>query len=318
MTRVGHILDIDPDLGADFGPTEYAQARAHITAALVDVPEGPWNPSDLGEHPDVRGRLFACLVADGLSVRELLLADRVSTQLFGPGDLIVADLLTERSLPLQTRYQSVGGVTVALLDDRFLAASRRWPRLTARLMDLATDQMTRTSVHQAVSQLPRVEDRLLALFWMLADRWAQVSADGILVRLPLTHEALGRLVGARRPTVTLGLRTLAEAGTLMRRDGGEWLLDADSLAVLKNGDDPQAVHAVVRHSRPAKPAVTESAGSAERDALLRRVAGMRDQLGVGQARMEELLQRHREALAVLATSRERRREEAARRATAVA
>ncbi len=238
--RTGHILDIEPDLGADLDAATFAAARAQIVAPLVDVADGEWTPSDLAGHSAVRGRLFACLVADGLSVRELLLADRVSTQLFGPGDLIVADLLAERSLPLESRHQSVGGVTVAMLDDRFLAASRRWPRLTARLMDLATDQMTRTSVHQAVSQLPRVEDRLLALFWMLADRWGQVTGDGIAIDLPLTHEALGRLIGARRPTISLGLHTLAEAGTLVRRDDGEWLLDAGSLSMLRSGTAPRA------------------------------------------------------------------------------
>jgi hypothetical protein len=45
------------------------------------------------------------------------------------------------------------------------------------------------------------------------------------VTLPLniTHDAIGSLVGARRPTVTLALRELAEQGAVLRQDRG-WLL----------------------------------------------------------------------------------------------
>jgi CRP-like cAMP-binding protein len=42
--------------------------------------------------------------------------------------------------------------------------------------------------------------------------------------LPLTHELIGRMVGARRPTVSLALAELAQAGTLVRRLDGAWVL----------------------------------------------------------------------------------------------
>jgi hypothetical protein len=41
----------------------------------------------------------------------------------------------------------------------------------------------------------------------------------------LTHETLGALVGARRPTVTLALRKLTDDGALVPQDAG-WLLVA--------------------------------------------------------------------------------------------
>lgn len=39
----------------------------------------------------------------------------------------------------------------------------------------------------------------------------------------LTHDALGALVGARRPTITLAVRELTDRGAIVRQDQG-WLL----------------------------------------------------------------------------------------------
>jgi hypothetical protein len=51
-----------------------------------------------------------------------------------------------------------------------------------------------------------------------------VSAAGIVLPLPLSHDLLGQLTAARRPTVTLALGKLEQAGQLRRRDDGSWLL----------------------------------------------------------------------------------------------
>jgi hypothetical protein len=74
-----------------------------------------------------------------------------------------------------------------------------------------------------ICQLPRVDDRLLAMMWLLAESWGRVTASGTLLPLQLTHSALGGLVGARRPTVTLALRGLTESGAVLRQPDG-WLL----------------------------------------------------------------------------------------------
>jgi CRP/FNR family cyclic AMP-dependent transcriptional regulator len=76
--------------------------------------------------------------------------------------------------------------------------------------------------------LPRVEDRLLALMWSLADRRGTVRTDGVHVPLSLTHETLAQMIGARRPTVSLGLKALSEQGVLSA-DGDGWLIARDSL-----------------------------------------------------------------------------------------
>jgi hypothetical protein len=61
------------------------------------------------------------------------------------------------------------------------------------------------------------------MLWLLAESWGKVTSAGTFLPLHFTHEALGAMVGARRPTVTLALRELADRGAVIQRDGG-WLL----------------------------------------------------------------------------------------------
>ena len=114
--------------------------------------------------------------------------------------------------------------TFAVLDRRFAAELARWPEVTAALFDRLSERSLRLATTQAISQLTRVDRRLKALFWHLAERWGRVSGDGVIVPLALTHRILGQLVGARRPTVSTALGELAERGELTRRADGSWLL----------------------------------------------------------------------------------------------
>jgi actin-like ATPase involved in cell morphogenesis len=51
--------------------------------------------------------------------------------------------------------------------------------------------------------------------------------------LPLSHELLGQLIAARRPTVTLALRSLEAANAVRRCDDGSWLLTSMAEAMVK-------------------------------------------------------------------------------------
>jgi CRP-like cAMP-binding protein len=82
------------------------------------------------------------------------------------------------------------------------------------------------AVRLVVNQLVRLEDRLLLALWALAERWGRVTPDGVLVPMGLTHSALARLVGARRPSVTSALGDLARDRLLERTEDG-WLLRGD-------------------------------------------------------------------------------------------
>jgi CRP-like cAMP-binding protein len=78
----------------------------------------------------------------------------------------------------------------------------------------------------AIAQQPKLEERLWMLFWELAERYGRVRPDGVHVDLPLTHEVLSHLVGARRPSVSGALTRLAAAGRVHRHGRG-WVLSGD-------------------------------------------------------------------------------------------
>ena len=152
-------------------------------------------------------------------------------------------------------WVAVQPVTLAILDDRFLRAAQHWPRLISGLTERMALQHEATLIQLGIAQQPRVEDRLVMLFGALAERWGRVAPDGIVIPLTLTHEALGRLVGARRPTVTLALRDLRAKGRLSRRPEGGWLLtapqhEAPSLEPLLGTALPQLLDTEPIQARP--------------------------------------------------------------------
>ena len=92
-----------------------------------------------------------------------------------------------------------------MLDRRFAAEVSQYPEVTAALFDRLSERSLRLATTQAISQLTRVDRRLKALFWHLAERWGRVGGEGVVIPLALTHRILGQLVGARRPTVSTAL-----------------------------------------------------------------------------------------------------------------
>ncbi|HEX5781627.1 MAG TPA: hypothetical protein VFX80_06880 [Solirubrobacteraceae bacterium] len=57
---------------------------------------------------------------------------------------------------------------LGLLDRRLSAELGRYPEVGAAIVDRVNERATRLAVSQAISQLNRVDRRLLALFWHLA------------------------------------------------------------------------------------------------------------------------------------------------------
>ena len=115
-------------------------------------------------------------------------------------------------------------------------------------------QAHRLAVQGAICQLARVELRVLALLWHLAERWGRVGREGVVLPVKLTHETLGRFVGARRPSVTLAMGQLADDGLVTRRDDGAWVLpprSQDVLAGLARRAAGRAGRLVLRAQAPA-------------------------------------------------------------------
>ena len=103
------------------------------------------------------------------------------------------------------------------------------------------ERAERLATTQAISQLTRVDRRVLALLWHVAERWGRVTPDGVVVPLTLSHRMLGQLVGAHRPTVSTAVRLLARTGELSRRPDGSWLLSGEPMGLQPAGDAGRVV-----------------------------------------------------------------------------
>ena len=236
-TFVG-VTEFADELGADSLRHDETANRARLLALELDTGRIP--ASALQDVPGARGRVSGFLVVRGMVLADLTLAGRTATQLLGPGDVIAAVPDSDGFLPATRRYAVARPTTIAVLDERLLAVAQRWPAIAARLLEAGARQLERAATQQAISQLSRVELRLLALMQHLAARWGRVTADGLTVDLDLTHAMFGQLVGAKRPTVSLALKWLEEEVLLTRRRDGAWLIAPEAGEVLAAGTTVRA------------------------------------------------------------------------------
>jgi len=218
------ILDADPDLAAGLPSQEFDAARRRAVAAVVEVDPPEWDGQALARKAE-EGWL-GLFVIDGLMIRRVTVGKRAACELFGPTDLIRPwDTDGEYDpLPISVDWIVLKPARLAVLDTAFVLRIARWPSINSRIVSRVAQRARYLALSQAVTHLPRAHPRLLILFWLLAERWGKVGPDGVHVTLPLTHEVLGMLVGAQRPTVTIALQRLARAGLLVREQSDRWLL----------------------------------------------------------------------------------------------
>jgi CRP-like cAMP-binding protein len=224
---VVHVLAEDRGLGAHLPPDELPAATQHLVAAELRVAEGPWDPA--GMLGSTAGDL-GFLIVDGLLSREVRVGRHPSAELLGTADVLRPwDLDDGSHAPVrhETSWRVLQPARLAVLDARFAAIAGRFPPLVAELMSRVLRRSRDLSLLLAIAAMPRLDARLLAALWHLADRWGRVGPDGTLLPVRLTHETLAGLVGAQRPSVTTALRTLERTGALRRDPGGGWLLLGD-------------------------------------------------------------------------------------------
>ena len=240
-TDIAPVLEADPELGDGLSPDEFEAARRALLARVVTVEVGLWRPEEQwsrDDHPTV-----GLLVLDGLMTREVTVAGRPSTELLAPGDLLRpwdhdGDV---GMLPVDASWTVTSRLRLAVLDQRFLLACSRWPSVVDELCRRMVRRSRWLSFRLAMKEIMRVEGRLLILFWALSETFGVVTPRGVHVKLRLTHEALGKLVGARRPSVTTAIGALTEAGELERVGDGYLLL----------GDPPGALRRAAGEGDPA-------------------------------------------------------------------
>ncbi len=231
------LLDQDPDLAGDLDLEELAQARQRAITSAVTVPRGRWHPGEIAADPVGGIGLF---VLDGLLVRRVTVAQRAACELFGPGDIFRpwdADGEYE-PLAITLEWRVLEDTRLAILDADFAVRMARWPSINAQLIARVARRARHLALIQAVTHEPRTHARLLVLFWLLAERWGTVTRDGIRVALPMTHELLAMLIGARRPSVTLALKRLAMAELLVREHRDCWMITNQGVEAIRDSANP--------------------------------------------------------------------------------
>ena len=216
------VLDEDRGLGEVVPAESLERARRASRAAVLRRATGSW---DAAVDSDAARGGFGLLILEGVLVRRVGVDGRFGAELLSAGDLLRpwehdGELGT---LPFDTAWRIVAPARLAVLDPHWAARMADFPEIAGELTGRALDRARRMATLMAISQQPRLDQRVWLLFWELADRHGRVHRDGVHLEIRLTHEVISHLVAARRPSVSAALSRLAQRGVL-RRHGAEWLL----------------------------------------------------------------------------------------------
>ena len=170
------LLEVVPDLDMFLTEDELKQA-SHLMLPVCTV-----RATDSINELLTETGAFAASVIDGMLVHRMRLRTQTGLRLLAPGDIITREPSFHEGALEDSVFAAVGDVSIALFDDHLLIAARRCPRLVAALL-LRLDQQSRRATSQMmICQLPRVEDRVLTMMWLLAETWGRVTPAGTFLR----------------------------------------------------------------------------------------------------------------------------------------
>jgi len=221
--QVISIIDADPDLADLLDKGEVERARHDALTRVQRLSPGVWDASAAME-PASHHRGF--LIIDGLLSRTVDVLGRHCIELVGNGDVMRPWQWDDEGSHVQAEvgWTILEPSRLAVLDHGLVTRLVPWPQLGLELFNRGTRRAHHLAVALAIAHHQRVDDRLLLTLWHLAERWGRVHSDGIVVPLPLGHQRLADLVGARRQSVTTAMGSLTRSGAISRRGSGHWLL----------------------------------------------------------------------------------------------
>lgn len=234
------VLEFDPYLGEDLPADQLERARQQLLAPVTDFPSGRWaiGPDEFDQVANL-----GLLLLDGLLARGVTVGDYTCAELLGPGDVLQPWLRIgpEQSVATDVDWDVVEPIRVAVLDRTFCERVAPWPEILAAVARRLMQRTHWLGFQLAVCGLRRVDDRLLLVLWHFADRWGTVTRDGVKLDVRLTHDVLAAAIGARRPSVTTGLRRLIDEGRVEPRPRSRWIL---------HGPPPAELQPMYKGSRP--------------------------------------------------------------------
>jgi CRP/FNR family transcriptional regulator, cyclic AMP receptor protein len=237
LPRAISVLKSDPDLGAGISSAEWELAAAASVAPAVDLEPGPWKFFP----PPQRGALGALVLGGTIMIR-IETTGRAHVEIIGEGDVISPWVGEGHDLTVPSAVTSsvLSPLRVALLDRRFALRTARWPEIQAGIIQRLIARARRLSLQAAINAIPRVEPRLEATLWAMANQFGRMTREGVVLNIPLTHQRLAEILGAQRPSVSLALGRLRAEEHVLRVRGGAWLLC---------GEPPQILTSLERQTR---------------------------------------------------------------------
>jgi CRP/FNR family cyclic AMP-dependent transcriptional regulator len=240
--RKVRVIDAFPEIADQLDAEQERLARQYLLAKLEVLKPGLWHPRrEIQREPGHLG----LLVLDGLLTRDVVMGETLATELVGRGDILrpVDHDGQDAPVPFDIVWRVLEPTEIAVLDRRFARVLGHWPEAMEVIVQGAVRRAQSLAVVLAVSHLRRVDVRLLVIMWYLADRWGKVTPQGVHLPLRLTHQTLGRLVGAQRPSVTTALKELAAEDRLTRCEDSTWML---------HGEPPDTLERLRDETAPAR------------------------------------------------------------------
>jgi CRP/FNR family transcriptional regulator, cyclic AMP receptor protein len=230
------VLEADPDLGADIPPDVRPEAVKESRAPLSVFPLGEWQ-FDPPPDPTALG----ALILEGMLVLRIGFGGSTHLEVLGEEDILNPwHLEIAGALEQQASVHVVQSGFMALLDRDFALRMARWPEVFAALMRRLVRRARRMIIQTSILSRPRADERFELMLWQLADRFGNVTPEGLLVRLPFTHDQLGEMVGAKRSTVTLAVSQLVAEDRRRIPGRKQWLLPHHELTPLTALSHPDA------------------------------------------------------------------------------
>ena len=190
-----------------------------ISATLpeIEIETGPWHLPEGGSDE------IGYIVLSGMLLRRVRVAGGRSVELLGAGDLLLP-WREERASFSHPEWEVVDRGRLAVLDLRPSSPLSHSPAAVSAIAARAVDRSRGLALQSAIMSIVGIEERLLALLWALAERWGDVVAAGVEIRVNVPQSVLAEMIGARRPTVSLALSSLGDAGQLIAPEPGRWIL----------------------------------------------------------------------------------------------
>jgi hypothetical protein len=218
------VLKEEPDLANGLSPADRRAAVAAFRARVITVSRPRWEPPEFDPTTT-----YGLMVLEGLLGRRVRIGPAVGTELLSCGDILRPwdEPTLWGMIPPELDWRVFRTTRLAILDERITTLIGRRPQLVVNFSGRFLRRARSVAYIMAISHHSRVEDKLLATLWHLASSFGRVTSEGVVIPFRLTHEVLGEILGAQRPSVTTAMRRLQDTAQVKRAPEGGYVLLAD-------------------------------------------------------------------------------------------